>query len=446
MGIFDIFKKEKSEKSEAKQDFEKAVSQFEAGEYQEALRTLSWGFRKDIGLKPLYELSAKIFFKLGATEGKELFEAALKNFKKFESFNNLGTHFYNLDHYDLALPFLEKAVKIDPSKSNTVHDLALIYSRRFQIDKAIGVLEKNNHHQNDFWNYWFWCKLRILGNKPDGIEDALDELTAVLDQEENQKDVEIPRQKINEVKEILTRYNLISKPKQHIQEWHFIQYGGVILDYFEDADEYVAGGRYVASWGSKESIKEISQKLNFFLESIDIKIERVRYLDDRNSNIVGIVIAKEFHLNCQSYNSKETKKNCLIVGANTANFNEYQELAEIKNGQLLFALNHNWLESAHVTPDIIGFMSQTYAFPWDGGGIKITDAEKGLTERTDPDNREANEIAIEIFGLEDTEDIDGKMLFFYKKHKEYLKAIGPKSDRLRYNFMIESPVPGSYFC
>ena len=437
--------------SEAIEDFENATSQFEAGDYQKALRTLSWGFIKDINFKPLYELSAKILFKLGATEGKDLFENALNDFNEFESFNNLGTHFFNVGLYDLALPFLEKAIQIDYTKSDTAHDLALAYSRRFQIDKAIGVLEKNNHHQSDFWNYWFWCKLRILNNKPDGIEEALNELTAVLDQEKNQKNIEIARQKVNEVKEMLKRYHLIDKPKQHIQDWHFIQYGGVILDYFddpdeyEDEDEYVAGGRYVASWGSKEQIREISLKLKVFLDSVDMKVERVKYLNDKSSHIIGIVIGEELCLNYQIYDSQENNENCLIVGANTSDFDDYQELAEIKRGQVIFSLNHNWLESAHLTPDIIGFMNQTYYFPWDGGGIKIVDAEKGLTERTEKDNREADEIATEILGLEDTKEIDEKILSFYKKHKEYLKAIGGIPSKLRYNYMIESPVPGSYF-
>ena len=439
-----ISKNNKEDKSKAKEDFENATSQFEAGEYQSALRTLSWGFQKDVNFKPLYQLAVKILAKLGATEEKELFEVALNNCQEFEPFNNLGTHFYNLAYYDLALPFLEQALKIDSSKSDTVHDLALVYSRTFQIDKAIEILE-NNNPQNDFWNYWFWGKLRILGNRPDGIEDALDKLTAVLDQAKNQQDVKIARRKVNEVQEILLRYNLIAKPKQHIQDWHFIQYGSAILDYFEDSDEYVAGGRYVAYWGTKESIKEISCKLKIFLDYVERKVKIVKYLSDRNSQILGLIIGKELGLNSQLYDPHENSENCLIIGANTADFDHYRELAEIQEGQFVFALNHDWLDSAYLSPDIIGFMSQTYSFPWDGGGIRFVDVEKGLTEKIEADNREANEIANEIFGLKHTGDIDEKKLEFYKKHKEYLKAIGNKTNNVRYNFMIESPVPGSYF-
>ncbi len=446
MGIFDNFKKKNEKKSEAKEIFDNANRQFDAGNYQAAFQTLSWGFRKDIDYKPLYELSAKILFKLGLTEEKKLFENALKKFNKFESFNNLGNYFCDVEHYDFALPFLEKAIQIDSSKGETLHDLALVYSRRFQIDKAIGVLEKNDYHKNNFWSYWFWCKLRILNNQPDGIKEVLNELTTVLDNEENQDEMEVPRQKINEVKEALIRYNLIANPMQHIRDWHFIQYGGVILDYFKDSDEYVAGGRYVASWGSKKSIKDLCQKLKFFLAAVDMKIEKIKFLKNRSSQVLGLVIGKELCLNYDIYTSNEDSENCLIVGANSSDFNEYQELNEIKRGQVVFSLNHNWLKPSFVTPDIIGSMNQTYSFPWDGGGIRIVDAEKKLTGRTEPDNRDAIKIATEIFDLEDTKEFDEETLSFYKKHKEYLKAIGSIPGKFRYNFAIESPVSGSYFC
>jgi tetratricopeptide (TPR) repeat protein len=431
--------------SEAIKDFEEASNLYESSDYQGALRALSWGFRKDVNYKPLYTLSVKALSMLEATQEATLFIEALNHFDQFEPFNNLGTHFFDAERYDLSIPFLEKAILLDASMSDTAHDLALAYSRTFQIDKALEVLETNHHHENDFWSYWFWCKLRILNNMPDGIEEALDELNDILNQMANQQELEIPRQKVTEINEVLTRYHLIAKPMMHIRDWHFIQYGGAILDYFEDSDTYVAGGRYVATWGSNESINIICHKLKIFLESIDFKVKQVRYLDDKNSHIIGLIASKALGLNAQRYDVDKNSNNALIVGANTSDFDAHQEFAQIKKGQILFSLNHNWLESAYLTPDIIGFMSQTYYFPWDGNGIKIIDAEKGITETSEPDNRDAIDIAADIFKSDDSPAMDSKILSYYKKHKEYLKAIGSKSGKIRYNYMIESPVVGSYF-
>ena len=444
MGIFDRFKKSELEESEAKEELEKATEQYDSNAYQEALRTLSWGFRKDVNYKPLYELSAKCLEKLEAVEEAELFREVLRSPKKFESYRNLGAHFYEAGHYDLALPFLEKAVRVDSSYSDTVHDLAIVYSRRFQIDKAVKVLEANNP-QDDFWNYWFWCKLRILAGRTTGVREELNELIVALDDLPNQDEAQIPRQKVEEVLELLTRHEQIENHRIHIQDWHFIQYGNIIIDYFEDSDEYVAGGRYVAAWGSNESIKQLIAHLKEYFEVLELNVDKVVWLNTRDSKILGLAIGYELGLETQVYDPNQINQNALIVGANSFDFDDRQELATVQNGQVLFALNHDWLRPSSISPDIVGLMSQAYYYPWNGGGIKVLDAEKGLTEKTELDERSEEDIARDVFSENVESSLESEYLEFYRSNKEYLKAIGTKANKHRFNFMIESPVPGSYF-
>ncbi len=446
MGIFDIFRSKSNNDSVALEDYRKANSLFENGDFQESLRTLSWGFRKDVNFKPLYELAEKCLLKLGGEEEAQLFKNATKRFNSFQPFNNLGLHFYNEGHYDLALPFLKKAVEIDSTKGDTVHDLAIVYARLFNIQEAIKVLEKNRP-ENDFWDYWFLTKLRILANQTKGVENDINELFAVLNNEPDKESVEIPLQKANEVKETFERLSVVGKPNNHIRDWHFIQYGNIILDFFEDLEEYAGGGRYVASWGSNESIKEIVSKLSFYLKELDKTIEKILYLNDRNSKILGLIIGKELNVEAIEYNSQIEVKNSIIVGANSIDFDGMDELQKIKQGQILFALNHLWLDSAQISPDICGFMSQSYYFPWDGGGFRIGDmeAEDKKIEKILPDTRDESVIADEISKLDFQTPIQDENLSFYLKHKDYLKGIGSKTNDNRYNFMIESPIAGSYF-
>jgi tetratricopeptide (TPR) repeat protein len=446
MGIFNLFKSKTNNNSEALEDYNNAYSSYGNGEYQESLRTLSWGFRKDVNFKPLYELSEKCLVKLGGQDEANLFRNARKNFNNFQPFNNLGTHFYSEGNYDLALPFLRKAVEIDSKNSDTVHDLAIVYARRFNIKEAIKVLE-NNSPQDDFWNYWFLTKLRILDNQTNGVENDINELFAVLNNEPDTDAVAIPLQKVNEVKETFERLSVVGRPENHIRDWHYIQYGNIILDFFEDSDEYVAGGRYVASWGSNESIKEIVTKLSIYLKQFGKTFERVLYLKDRNSKILGLVIGNELNIEAKEFDNEIDLKNSLIVGANSTDFDGFDELQKIKKGQILFALNHYWLDSAQISPDICGFMTQTYSFPWDGGGIRIVDmeADERKTEKIPPDTRQESVIAEVISKLDVERPDEDENLSFYLKHKEFLKGIGSKVNDDRYNFMIESPIVGSYF-
>lgn len=442
MKFFDLFKGKKEEASPAQEDYQNALSLYHESKFQEALGALSWGFRKDVNYQPLYQLSVDSLNGLGAKAEADLFDVAQQDFYNFDAFNHLGQHFYELDQYDLAIPFLEKAVEIAPNRNEVGHDLAIVLARTFQIQKAIDALEKYNV-KADFWDYWFWLKLKIMVGEVKEVEEGIKHLFGVIAGQDNEVDVEFPRQKVEELNEMFLRFKVIDNPRNHIQEWHFIQYGCAILDFFDDSENFVAGGRYVALWGSNQSILEIILKLKYLLSQTNVVIEHVKYLQDRSSQIIGSAIGKIMDLPSASYIPNEQNNKCLIIAANSLSFGAHEELSTIKNNQITFALNHSWLENAAFSPDIIGVMSQSYYFPWDGGGIKFNQ-ENGTSETTEIDNRKP-EIIANLIVEEVAENSSFDSLTFYFKNKDYLKGIGHKVNSKRFNFMIESPIPGARF-
>lgn len=441
--MFDKFKKQ-AEKSPALEKLTRAREQFDTGEYQPALGTLGWGFREDVNYKPLYELASACLEKLGGNEEKDLFDKALAGFDSPEPFRALGTHFFNDGHYGLAMPFLEKALAFHPSDVDTAHDLALTYARRFEIPKAVKTLANVNARQ-DFWALYFLAKCNLLNRDILNVPEYIASLEAALNSADNKDQLEVPVMKVEELKETLQRYKTIDAPAVHIRDWQFIQYGSIILDYFDDSEDYVAGGRYVASWGSNEAIKSIAERATLLLGHLNVSIQTVQSLKDRNAEIIARVMAAELGADFSFYDAGQPVDNCLVVAADAAGFNEYPELSEIKQGQLLFALNQSWLEPALINPDITGFMTQSYYFPWDEGGFKVMDIETGNAEKTGPGNRPAEEIAGEIAGLATAEQDTAELFSFYKQRAGLIKGIGRSTNNNRYNFMIESPVPGSYF-
>ena len=443
MGLFDLFKK-KEDNSPAKENVEKAREHYSKGEYQETLGALIQGFRNDVNYLPLYQLAVDSLGKLSAANEQKLFEAVCKNQNNDKAYNDLANFYFNIEHYDLAQVFLNKTLQLNPNNNEAIHDLAICYARKFQINKAIEILE--NANVSDFWNLFFLNKCKILDKRIDGVQESITELQNFLEKQPDQDAVFFPKMKVYELQESLLRYNTIPVIQNHIRDWQFIQYGGVILDYFEtEENDYVAGGRYVASWGSHESIKKVVLKLKQFIDRLAIPIQEVVSLNDRDSEIIGKLIAKELNLQFSFYNSSNVNQNCLIVSSDSSNFRDYEELNTIKNGQVVFSVNHNWLDASYIAPDIIGFMTQTYSFPWNGGGLRMTDTETRELENIPPDNRAADEIVTDIYSNQiEIEDI-ANLLDFYADRKEYLKSIGNKTNNYRYNFMIESPVAGAYF-
>jgi tetratricopeptide (TPR) repeat protein len=441
MGLFNIFKKSENP-SPAEEDFNGAKQDFDNGDYIECLRKLAWGFQKDVDHKPLYELAAKTLDNLGGIDEKELFLSVVKDPNDANVYAQLGNFYYEQEHYDLARVFFEKTLKIDSNYEDVKHSLAISYARRFQIGEAIKVL--NNSDQTDFWNIYFLNKCKMLDKQTFGVSESITGMQNFLAKYEDQESVAVAKMKAEELREILNRLLTTTNIQQHIRDWHYIQYGGVILDFFESED-YVAGGRWVASWGSNESIKSLAIKLKNLLNKLSTSFSEVCALPDRDSEIVGRVIAKELGINFTVYDPALLNENCLIVSSDTKYFQDYEEINNIVNGQVIFAANHSWLDNDMVSPDIIGFMTQSYSFPWKGGGLKMPEIEGGEIERTPEDNRAADEIAEDIFKMPANEENTEDHSDFYLKHKDHLKGIGSSSGSWRYNFTIESPVPGSYF-
>lgn len=440
MGLFDIFKS-KQDNSPAKEDYTKAKEHYDKEEFQESLRTLSYGFRKDVNYVPLYELSANSLEKLGAADEQQLFTAVVTDSSNVNAYTNLGNFYFSVGHYDMAIPFLEKSVELNSFNSETAHDLAICYSRRFRITDAVNTLE--NIKDKSFWDFYFLDKCKIMAGNTGGVQASIDRLNSSLDKYLNKEEVVFPKLKMAELQEMLHRYNSVSSAHMHIRDWHYIQYGGVILDYFDSGEDYVAGGRYVALWPQANTFKEIAVAFKKLLQETGKQIEAVAALADRDSEIIGRLLAKELAIDFTFYDAHTPVLNSVVVAADSSLLSN-EELQTISNGQIIFAANQDWLSNTMICPDVIGFMSQTCNFPWSGGGMCFNEETKQV-DRVAADERNANEIAEEIYGHTPEKEPAAGDIAFYAQHKDYLKGIGHKAGNLRFNFMIESPVAGSYF-
>ncbi|MDF1698088.1 MAG: hypothetical protein P1U56_19730 [Saprospiraceae bacterium] len=434
--MFNIFKKKKNEDSSspALEDWLKAKEHYETGDYSTALSLLVGGFRKDIYYTPLYELSSKCLDKMGGKDESILFKNAIGALNA-STFQQLGNHFYQVEHYPLTEIFLEESFKTNKD-AEVGHNLAVAYARRFDTKKAQETLEIIRN-KFDFWTYWFYVKMKILNNDKSNLEQSIKELEDAFDPNSNDENLIIPKQKVKELRESFERLQLVNQPEQKIRDWQFIQYGTLIMDFFYAEDQYVAGGRHVASWGNNEFIKDILHVLSNILK--EKGIEKIVHANNNDSRIIGTALSKISNIPIEEYRPTNGYRNSLMLVSDSSGFNEFNNIEIINNQNITFSFNHNWLQTNYICPDIIGLMSQSYTYPWNGGNFKMN--EDGTTSRTEPDQREDELIADEIAATE----LKGKVTIdaFYDSVKNDLKMNQIQGHR--YNFMIESPVPGSYF-
>lgn len=432
---------EKESGSSLQEHLERAREKYAAAEYQEALRSLGYGFTADMHCLPLYEIAVACLQKLDAPEEAALFHAVLNTPDDPQVYKNLGNHFMEEKHYVLALAFYEGYHALAPEDQEILHDLAICYARRFRMKDALATME--SLESNDFWDIYFRNKCRILSGETAEVPEDIEAMSNLLENYPDQDEVYWPKVKTRELHDMLQRLRSVPEPAMHIRDWHFIHYGSVILDYFE-SDEYVAGGRYVALWGSFNAVKGVALRLRKFAEELAVPIDHVAALDDRDSEITGRVLARELGLEFTTYHPEGAHKNALIVAGDASELGRYEALNTARDGQILFALNLDWLDTAYICPDICGYMSQYYYFPWNDGCYRMNQETQKM-ERIPPDMRSPQEIADDICNEVPGEEHAAANYDFYAQHRDQLKGIGSLGDPFRHSFVIESPVPGSHF-
>lgn len=435
-----------SDQSPAAAHHSEAAAHFQNGDTAEAFRSLMAGFRADADHRPLYTLAADILQQAGGEEERALFANAATDFNRFEPFFELGYHFIDVGNPDLARPFLEKAFALNPEDAATAFELSLTMS--FQIPQAIELLEQVEH-LSDFWVVYRLFFLRLLNGMPEGLAEFIEDAREQVAEEppEDEMETAVIWEKLLELEECLIRYDLLENPERHIRDWQFIQYGGAVLDYFDDAETTaleVAGGRYVGAFGSNDDIRRVLEKLRRFLTTLERLPDRVYGMEDRDSEIIGRTIASLLGKEFRTFSEGEETSNALVVAADNSAFNGFTDLFTVRPGQTVFAFNLNWLQHGMIAPDVTGLMSQFYTFPWNGGVMGGIDDENQIV-RSAPDERSPQEIAADLVQIApgELEGFDA-LLDFYSDLRDFLKG-GPNGGEGRWGFVRDSPVPGNYF-
>ncbi len=428
---------------------EQAKDKFSQGDHTECLRQLTFAFIQDADNTECYVLAIMCLRQLESENEAVLFETALANFESPEAFFELGFHFIDVGHERLAIPLLQRAFRLAPGDSKIGLELAIALCGQFQPQAAREVLLQCKLDSNFWISYqFFWSSL--LCGITDGAEPFIKESRRAFLAQTATHEIKGALYALDKLDELRLRLALVKTPEAHIMHWHFIQYGGVILDYFDDREGQqglqVAGGRWVYVGISYLQLSITLNKLKRLLSELGRAPSIVLSMPDRDSTIIASAISKILGLPMTVVPDLENAawEESLLVAANNWNFTG-APLERVMKNQIVFAMNHNWLEQGPNTPDIIGMMSQYCTWPWSKERLVI---DPVTNERTDAveDIREPEEIAAEFSNeINDFEAEFADTVEFYKRNSAYLKG-GRLGGSKRWRFITDSPVPGSFFC
>lgn len=426
-----------------------AEVQFKEKDYAETLRILMQGFMADNQYIPFYKLAVNALRGLRGFEEAEMFEYAVKAFSDWQPFYDLGYHYVEMGYWDLAIAFLARANTLNPKDVVVAYEYSLALGARFRIAEALHVLRLTSFAE-EFWASYRAFHLSVLLGE--NIAEAKVFLRNIREQiyakSQQTDDEAFALQKLDNLQEMIRRFESIEKPEKHIRDWHFIQYGAAILDFFEETEEdkNIAGGRWVATWASEESICTFVERLKAFCQMAELSFDKILYVADRDSEITGRLIGRIFNLPLEELTTDNIHTiNTLVVADAADKFNDWKQLAVKMKGQVTFAIWQSWLEDVSFCPDIVGTLAQVYNLPWEGGALRLVDAENQTFERTEPDFQNPETIAKNIANI--LVDLSQDTLFetnkaFYQRYKELLAC---KNKHNRLYFTIESPIAGNFF-
>lgn len=426
-----------------------AKIKYEEQNYPECLRLLTFAFADNPGSKGCYELAALCLRQMKAADETKLFEAALADFENFKNFFDLGYHFINVGHDRLAIPMLQRAFNLNPGNGDVGLELAIALCGRFRPEEARQVLMQCDFSSSFWVGYqYFWASL--LCNIKDGAEQFIKESRRRFLSEAASHEIRGALYALDKLDEMRIRLGVLGEPKPLIRDWHFIQYGSAVLDYFDDRDGQqglkVAGGRWVYIGASYQQLSITINKLRKLLIALGKEPKMVLGMPDRDSTIFAEGVAKVFNLPVTIVRDPANagQENSLLVAANNWNLAGAQ-IERVLKSQTVFSFNLNWLAQGPNTPDVTGIMSQYCTFPWSKDRL-VVDPNTSKHVPAVEDSRPTQLIADEFCRNPD----DGKpevdeALEFYKKFAPYLKGGRLGGDK-RWRFITDSPVPGSYFC
>jgi hypothetical protein len=243
----------------------------------------------------------------------------------------------------------------------------------------------------------------------------------------------------------LERFRAVGRPDSaDLGAWHFIQYGGAILDV---SDLGGMGGRYGLVLETHEELGGRLAALVALTERLSTTIKRVLTPESDDAVVLGLALARKWRVECVplSGDAPPPKAGEVMIAAALSDLDHAPRLARRTPGSILYAHKLDWTRSASVTPDLIGLVVQAHFFPWNRA-YRLDPVENRLIERP-PDRRPREEIADHLadqIPARPPERLIERMAF-YVAHREMSLFAGDSRIARRPPFRQESPVAGNRF-
>ncbi|RME04557.1 MAG: tetratricopeptide repeat protein [Planctomycetota bacterium] len=309
-------------------------------------------FAHYIDKKEIYGYFVQVLLAQNQQQAAKYFLEALENFQH-QSLFRIGCYFADQNLHFLAIPALQKALQLAPNHPDSLYELARCLRLEGRPNEALQLLQQHPQKHN------FWVQLEKGWNSL-LLQDtsSLHHTLTWLDEHRwqappnQQTEVEFAYTRLADA---FQRYLCLPHPPSSEQDWHFVLYGAVGIDFLD-----------ILHQPNHFQIPTFGEYLYLTLQTLKSLFpppQRVLALEEENSQLLAKILSVLLRLPYQIYHQNSTRKGSLVVAANAKQFSSLWQT--IYPNEVLLAGVLPLHQHGFICPDFsILCLQEEFFYPW----------------------------------------------------------------------------------
>lgn len=409
--------------------------------YESAFEILHYALRRPEFDIRVYQKCAFVLRMLGRHDAAELYEQVVSDPEDAEAYFRLGYQLVQEEAFGSALGPLSRCVKLAPDAAAANYEFAYALMKEFYNEEALHFFGKAFEQEQAMSITFYIAQLLIFLGRSGEASIFVNKLEEQVQAENGEGGMQLAY-----LKDMLRRYRTY-KP-QTIRDWHFVQYGTILLCTFEEdypEEENHSNGRYtLVNFGYQQVANVLAAfQTTIGLLSVFPEYQYVAAAGETSAPL-AYALGRMLMLPVKSLADGLASGDKGIV---IASFSD--ELHEIganvwqRDDVLLFSFALSWTRESDILPEVIGYLAQAPRLPWQS---RVELNEQGEPEMVPIDERPVEEIARNILDRVIHADMHwvGRIHDYYKERQVDLMA-GNQIDVPRKKFFVHSALGGARY-
>jgi len=306
---------------------------------------------------------------------------------------DLGSMLYGEGLPDVALPVLKRAHQIVPNEPVVLSELVLCYEGTMQCHEAVRVLREAGPLVGDNFILTYFLAFHLVMTREIEEARAVNERVQALACEPDQTYMAA---RIQRMLDRAGRIRAVSSlDARDLRGWHYVVTGGLLTYLSPFGYPEPMSGRFAYTQDSYATIKHGIEALQSVVAQLAWQPEEVHALEDRSSQILAEAVGTVFGLPVKPWSARSQGVAAVVAAYDPSQVDlaPYEAL-QIREAQTLFYAHAMcWTQQCSYSPDVLTYLHQFNAAPWDG---KLGGEVAGEMQEIPEDGRPVSELVHEI--------------------------------------------------